>query len=361
MQERSRTLGVENADDLYEYKNLGVYKNYCGLFNANIDENIEKTRKKGGMIFSVNIDRQRTNPLIYVKYWKQVCLPSLLFDSEIFSLTPTLLSRLERCQRWFLKIIFHVPKFASSIFLERLAGINSVESEIEYRKLLFIGRLLSVPNLPVTVKTLFRTRIESFYDEKILSIGIFSTVFEALCKHDLLIYWEEWRRTAIFPTYSVWKKLIKERIILFEKNRWSDHCLNHPNMEISQLFLKNMPPDTFWSISNKFPDLVKHLHQQVRLKANYGLNGCVHWLCGTNGAICFFCKDKVEDCSHFFLRCETVNANFSSLWQNLDSKILLLNPTDGTFICSFLNNLDQNNKFFSFWEGYLFLLKWKLP
>ena len=99
--------------------------------------------------------------------------------------------------------MFHAPKFASSIFIERLAGVNSVESEIEYRKLLFIGRLLSVPNLPVTVKTLFRTRIESFYDENISSICFFSTIFEALCTHDLLIYLEEWCRTAIFPIYGV--------------------------------------------------------------------------------------------------------------------------------------------------------------
>ena len=141
--------------------------------------------------------------------------------------------------------------YGVSILIERLACVNSVESEIEYRKLLFIGRLLSEPNIPITVKILFRTRIESFYDEKISSIGVFSTIFEALSKHDLLIYLEEWRKTAIFPTYSVWKNLlVKERIILFEKNRWSDHCLNHPNMEISRLFLENMPPDTFWSISN---------------------------------------------------------------------------------------------------------------
>ena len=80
MQERSWTLGVENVDELYEYKNLGVYKNYCGSINANIDENIGK---KAGIIFSANIDRHKTNPLIYVKYWKQVCLPSLLFGSEI--------------------------------------------------------------------------------------------------------------------------------------------------------------------------------------------------------------------------------------------------------------------------------------
>ena len=191
---------------------------------------------------------------------------------------------------------------------------------------------------------MFRTRIESFYDEKISSIGVFSTIFEALSKHDLLIYLEEWRKTAIFPTYSVWKNLVKEHIILFEKNRWSDHCLNHLNMKISRLFLENMPLDTFWSISNKFPDLAKHLHQQVHLTANYGLNGGVPWLRGTTGALCFFCTEEVEDCSHFFLRCETFKANFSSLWQNLNSKILLFNPTDGTFICSFLSNLDQNNK-----------------
>ena len=44
MQERS--WGVENVDELYDYKNLGVYKNYCGSFNANIDENIEKLVRK---------------------------------------------------------------------------------------------------------------------------------------------------------------------------------------------------------------------------------------------------------------------------------------------------------------------------
>ena len=47
MQERSWTLGVENVDELYEYKNLGVYKNYCGSFVANIDENIENSQESG--------------------------------------------------------------------------------------------------------------------------------------------------------------------------------------------------------------------------------------------------------------------------------------------------------------------------
>ena len=166
MQERSWTLGVENVDELYEYKNLGVYKNYCGSFVANIDENIEKTRKKAGMIFSVNIDRRKTNPLIYVKYWKQVCLPSLIFGSEIFSLTPTLLSRLERCQRWFLRIVFHVPKFASSILIERLACVNSVESEIEYRKLLLLVDCFLYQTYQLLLKHCFELELRAFMMRK---------------------------------------------------------------------------------------------------------------------------------------------------------------------------------------------------
>ena len=33
-----------------------------------------------------------------------------------------------------------------------------------------------------------------------------------------------------------------------------------------------MTPNTFWLTSNKIPDLVNYLHQQVRLVRNYGLN-----------------------------------------------------------------------------------------
>ena len=63
-------------EELYEYKNLGVLKNYVGSFSSNIDVNIDKTRKKVGMLFSSSFDRRKVNPLIYVKFWRQACLPA---------------------------------------------------------------------------------------------------------------------------------------------------------------------------------------------------------------------------------------------------------------------------------------------
>ena len=52
------------VDELYEYKNLGALKNYIGSFSSIVQVNIEKTRKKAGMIFSSDFNRRKVNPFI---------------------------------------------------------------------------------------------------------------------------------------------------------------------------------------------------------------------------------------------------------------------------------------------------------
>ena len=91
-------IGSSLIEETKEYTNLGIYKNYCGSFSTNIDENITKTRKKAGMLFSARFYRRRTNPLVYLKIWKQACIPCLLFGSELWNLTPSDIEKLKRCQ-----------------------------------------------------------------------------------------------------------------------------------------------------------------------------------------------------------------------------------------------------------------------
>ena len=86
-------LGDAIVNELYEYKNLGVLKNYVNSFTSNVEDNIENT----GMIFSSDFNRRETKPLIYIKFWRQACLPSLLFGTELFTLNACQLTKLERC------------------------------------------------------------------------------------------------------------------------------------------------------------------------------------------------------------------------------------------------------------------------
>ena len=77
-------------------------------------------------------------------------------------LTPTLLLKLERCQYWFLKHIFYVPEFAPGPLLLKLSGLNSIESEVATKKLLFLGRLITEPKMTPLIKNLFDGRTKSF-------------------------------------------------------------------------------------------------------------------------------------------------------------------------------------------------------
>ena len=62
-----------------------MLKNYVGSFSSNVEDNIDKTRKKVGLIFASNFDHRKVNLLVYVKLWKQACLPSLLFALDAYS------------------------------------------------------------------------------------------------------------------------------------------------------------------------------------------------------------------------------------------------------------------------------------
>ena len=209
-------LGDTEVEELYEYKNLGVLKNYVGSFSSNIDDNIDKTRRKVGMLFSSSFDRRKVNPLICVKFWRQACLPTLLYGAELFMLTPTLLLRLERCQSWFPKNIFHVPKFAPGPLLLALSCLNSVESEIATRKLLLSGRLINEPKMSPAVKSLFDSRTKCFFDSDIRSLCVFPSIAEALHKYQLFHYFENLHNSLTVQIYSSWKKLCGQDLWFWE-------------------------------------------------------------------------------------------------------------------------------------------------
>ena len=133
--------------------------------------------KKVGLSFASNFDPRKVNLLAYVKRWKQACLPSLLFGAELWTLT--LLLKLERCQYWFLKHIFYVPNFAPGPLLLKLSGLNSIESEVATKKLSFLGRWITEPEMTLLIK------ISSIAEPKAFSILIVNhqAYYQVLLSH----------------------------------------------------------------------------------------------------------------------------------------------------------------------------------
>ena len=161
-------------------------KTMLGLFCSQVTNNIEKTREKAGMIFSFNFDRRKTNPLVYIKFCLHYCSEVL----TLLTLTPSLSLKLKRCQLWFLKNIFYVPSFGHSTLILMLSGLNSIESEIDVKRLLFLGRLITEPKMAIVVKNLFGSRPESYFDSDISSTGVLLNICEALRNYGLFDYFK---------------------------------------------------------------------------------------------------------------------------------------------------------------------------
>ena len=88
-------------------------------------------------------------------------------------LTPTLLAKVERCQQWFLKNVFYVPKFAPCQLLLKLSGLWSIDLEIG-----FLGRLLTGDKMAPVVRDLFQIRSRSYFDANVVSLGVLPSVCE---------------------------------------------------------------------------------------------------------------------------------------------------------------------------------------
>ena len=115
-------------------------------------------------------------------------------------------------------------------------------------------------------------------------------------------------------------------------------------MQIASSCLANVTSFHFWSLADLLSLLVSRLHVQARLMGQFSLSGSIPWLCDSDGAFCFVCKQDVESVTHFLLDCGYFKQNFLSLWRNLKIKITVSTQADGVNICQFIDNLDRPHK-----------------
>ena len=229
------------------------------------------------------------NPMVYIKFWRQACIPALLFGAELW--TKSGLEKLERCQRWFLKKLFHLPDFVDSLLLNIISGLPTVGSLLHQKKLYFLGRILTLPEVPKVVLDILKLRLNMLnVDSDSNSIGFLSEILHSLETYNLMPYLHLWQRVSIFLSYRKWKHIVNSRIFSHERADIFTALEAKPVVKLTLAAFTNYPPANFWSLTWNNPDLVRKIRTQLRLLVNAGLKGSVPWLQGTNDVIRPLCK-----------------------------------------------------------------------
>ena len=71
-----------------------------------------------------------------------------------------------------------------------MSDLVSVATEISSRKLLFLGRLITEPNMAPVVGNLSDSRTESYFDTNVTSASVMRSISEVLVKYNLFCYFE---------------------------------------------------------------------------------------------------------------------------------------------------------------------------
>ena len=111
-----------------------------------IDENVKvacnKLRSTLLSLVNCGIYEDGLNPLTTRRIYNSVVLPKTLYGCELWSnIHSSHIMLLERADRFCIKFMQSLPKSAGTDVALSLFGSNSIESEIDYRKLVFLGQL----------------------------------------------------------------------------------------------------------------------------------------------------------------------------------------------------------------------------
>ena len=292
------------------------------------------------MLFSANFDRRRTNPLIYVKFWKKACIPALLVGAELWTVTKTGLDKLERCQRWFLKKLFYLPDYIESSILYIISGLPTISTLLHQKRLYFLGRIISLKKIPKVVSDIFRARLQTLNDNNLVAPqGFLGEIAQSLKMFDLTSYQSLWQRVSIFPTYRKWKQIVNCRIFKFEREAFATLALEKPIVDFTLSAFSSCTPCRFWELTSINPDLVPKFQTQLQLLVNASLQGGPPWLRGTGKDLCPLCKLESEDDYNFLFKCKIMKPKWDKFWSKLFNTIHTRCEHEASIANGFINNL----------------------
>ncbi|CAG2195433.1 unnamed protein product [Mytilus edulis] len=199
------------------------------------------------------------NPIVCSKFVKQVCYPKALYGCELWGkLTSTEWLMLERTQHYICKNIQGLPRRTRSDMCLPMIGWFSIESYVDEKKLLFLGRICNLPCESVSFRILIR-RVNDFKynDGSHSNLGFTVDIINILRKYELSTYFNDFCETGLFPTPLIWKRIVKTTVAAFEIVNWTRRINIDDDFVAFKMIKKEYAPHPAWTIALKHPNLRK--------------------------------------------------------------------------------------------------------
>ena len=154
-QRRCWSIGNSIVNEVTKYTHLGViFDKYMSLKDT-VSECNTKLRSSFLSLVNCGVYKNGIHPLSSKILYKSIVLPKALYGCEFWNnLSSTDILCLERAHRFCIKFMQHLPVNTRTEISMSMIAINSIESEVDRRKLTFLGQLCNL-SLDLFVKRIF--------------------------------------------------------------------------------------------------------------------------------------------------------------------------------------------------------------
>ena len=186
-----------------------------------------------------------------------------------------------------------------------MLGIFRIKSEIDYKKLMFLYKILCLPETCITKEIFIAKYVMYLTDKNSVSLGFIPDICQVLTKYNLTSLLNDYFCNNTLVDKLTWKRLVGTAIKTREQNLWEARVSANPEFAFFQVLQPEIEPSIVYKTSNR---------SSFRLIQNTVAKLWVQSIQFTN-ATCEKCSAHYLDATvHLLAECtatETVRAEFS--------------------------------------------------
>jgi hypothetical protein len=252
--QRIWTLGTQTIHEVDNYTHLGIDCNRFLQLKKSIEDASVKLRGTYFSITNSGLHPNGLSPITFKTIYSSIILPRALYGCELWNnYTDSDIENLEKSHRFCLKTIQSFAMSTSTQYTLAALDMNSIEINVEFRKLTFLGQLCRLP-CRYLAKKVFLNRLFSFLNNDRQYVGFIPDSYKLLQKYNLLTVLNNFVITGEFPSKNVWKNMLHKQVLIASKQGRTEALLQQRPGAVNYL---PTPCNTseLWSITISAPEL----------------------------------------------------------------------------------------------------------
>ncbi len=234
-----------------------------------IQERAKRCRRKYFMIESISTPHSRINPLGLARIYSSVCVPGLCYGAETWTPSDSGLEAMEKVHQQIGRRIQGLPPNASKPVSYAMLGWKTIEAIFDLAKLVWVWRLLTIPNTSPYQRLVLRTFNDCRFpgttpDEQ--AVGPFVAAYLVFCKYRLTgLLHDMMYSTDSLVTRRRWVSICERTVHSWHETKWRMVRIMYPRLETFNMVVDGVTRNIWWTVCRHNPKMTTVCKRVVRL------------------------------------------------------------------------------------------------